>query len=68
MTSGLASPAAARPNHASHMSGSYSVARLKASAAYADITLGLQPVDRNAERKHARIEHPLGVTGAIHRR
>src|SRR3954469_15256463 len=35
MTSGLASPAAARPSHASHMSGSYSVARLKASAAYA---------------------------------
>src|SRR6476660_4347142 len=35
MTSGLASPAAARPNHASHISGSYSLARLKASAAYA---------------------------------
>src|SRR4051794_12756161 len=34
MTSGLVSPAAARPSQASHISGSYSVARLKARAAY----------------------------------
>src|SRR3712207_5225323 len=34
MTSGPESPAATRPSHASHISGSYSVARWNASLAY----------------------------------